>query len=292
MFSPPSVIFLELTDACDYSCRHCRASATLSPSPDTMGGHEKFEWLARDIRRTFGTGMAVVITGGNFLMADSFESVIGACRHEGGLRVAVSPPASRLLEPALNTLVSLGVSSLSLSLDGGRPATHDWLRNMKGSFTSTLRYIELAKDAGMRVQVNTVVHGGNVAELPPLVLQVLREKGVDVWEVFFLIRTGRGTGVPQISMEEYLDTVLWLSEVGRPPLVRTVEGPLYRAVKANRDAFRRMAGKTYRHLRETSAALGIEIGPSPGQVGTHPHGGTLFISHSGDVYPSASPGSG
>jgi radical SAM protein with 4Fe4S-binding SPASM domain len=178
-------------------------------------------------------------------------------------------------------------------MDGSSGATHDGIRGIDGHFASTLTAIELLKSAGYRVQVNTTVMAANLEELPEFAA-LLKEHAVDIWEVFFLITTGRGTEVAGTTPEENEAVCHFLVDAARHGFtVRTVEAPFFRRVAAER-----MLGGTaevapssrdlYLRLRQQlEDRLGLPTAPvrAP-SAATRDGKGIIFVAANGDVNPS------
>ena len=81
----PSLIFIELTKSCEYTCRHCRASAQTEPLPDELDLHQVMKEL--DSISELGSEKPLVIfTGGNPLRRAGETAGRGADR--GGGRYA------------------------------------------------------------------------------------------------------------------------------------------------------------------------------------------------------------
>ena len=80
---------------------------------------------------------------------------------------------------------------MSVSMDGASAEIHDKIRDIPGTWGATLQAIEMAKSCGMRLQVNTTVMKSNLRDLADI-FHLAKERGAVAWEVFFLIRTGRG----------------------------------------------------------------------------------------------------
>jgi radical SAM protein with 4Fe4S-binding SPASM domain len=147
---------------------------------------------------------------------------------------------------------------------------------------------------GHTVQINTTVMRRNVEELVE-VAALLAAWGAHIWEVFFLIRVGRGSELEELTPQENEDVAHFLYEASRYGfIVRTVEGPFFRRVVAQRrerpdadpvEAFG--LGPLYRRLTARLRELLGEPGSSRAQsVGTRDGKGILFVSHDGDVYPA------
>lgn len=279
----PVLIFFESTRACLLACRHCRARAQRTPLPGELGTDEVKAWLQAATR--FGPPAPVVVfTGGDLLMRpDIFELLASA--QSFGLKTAVSPSVTPLLTTSnLHRFKEAGVSAMSLSLDG-LPAFHDGLRGVEGTFERTVTAIREGLRAGLQVQVNTVVMRENTDDLADLAALLLRE-GVAVWEVFFLIRTGRARGMEPLAPDEGADVLRFLLEASRRRLlVRPIEAPFVR--RMIREAGQ--GGPLFRRLRDRLEGL---TGMTPegsavrvGRTGTLDGDGTVFIGYDGTIFP-------
>jgi radical SAM protein with 4Fe4S-binding SPASM domain len=184
---------------------------------------------------------------------------------------------------------SLGVDIMSVSLDGASPKTHDKLRGIPGTWTKTMEALQAAKQAGLKAQVNTTVMRSNINELPDL-FHLAKENGTVAWEVFFLIRTGRGASLESLEATECEEVMHFLFDAAHYGVpVRTAEGPHFRRVRAQRMRGGKASdGLIYRTLTERLHALeGEPISPpSLKMTPTRDGKGLLFVSHDGEVYPS------
>ena len=283
----PVLVFWELTRACPLACAHCRASALRERLPgelSTAQGTALLESL-HDFGPPYPT---LILTGGDPLSHPDLWSIIARARALG-LNVAVSPAVSpRLSRAVLDRFRALGVASISLSLDGAQASTHETLRQSPGHFAQTLEAIDLAQDAGLRVQVNSTVTGASATEGPEL-FQLLRDRGVPVWEVFFLIRTGRGAGLRELTSSEAEDVCHFLYDASQYGMViRAVEAPfLRRVLRARQAGAPPPPSPLYRSLRSRlEGSAGPATRPSSlAPVGTLDGDGILFIGHDGTIHP-------
>ena len=143
------------------------------------------------------------------------------------------------------------------------------MRGVNGHFDATMHAINNLKVHGYAVQVNTTVMRRNVGELADIA-SLMQRSGVNVWEVFFLIATGRGTRIEATSAHENEDICHFLVDASRYGFtVRTVEAPFFRRVVVDR---RRIGdvppehafelGPLYSHLRDRlHAQLGSPTAP-------------------------------
>ena len=284
----PILVFWETTRACLLSCQHCRACAIAEPLPGELSTEEAERFLGS--LAGFGRPSPVlVLTGGDVLMRPDLLSLVVRARALG-LPVAISPSVTKRLEPSiLAALRRTRVKVASLSLDGARPQSHEGLRGVDGHFQATLDAIALMRQHGFTVQVNTVVRPENVEELPEIAALVAAA-GASIWEVFFLVRIGRGSQLTELTPEENEDVCHFLVDASRYGfIVRTVEAPFFRRVAAWRREDRVCdTGALYERLTARLRALLGEPATEPRAQtkGTRDGKGVVFVSHDGDVYPA------
>ncbi|MFI5036787.1 MAG: TIGR04053 family radical SAM/SPASM domain-containing protein [Acidimicrobiales bacterium] len=289
----PHLVFWETTKACSLACAHCRASAQPGPSPGELTTTQG-RALLDQVAAFEGPRPIVVFTGGDCLARpDIFELV--AYAGEVGLRRGVAPSVTeRLSREALARLYELGVRALSISLDGAGATTHDALRGIPGHFERTVEALATAAEMGFRVQVNTTVMASNAYELAD-VLALLRRVGVSIWEVFFLVGVGRGAAVSEVSAREAEDVCHFLVDAtAHGVTVRTVEGPFFRRVQAERARAGGADPRTAFDLGPLYGALRARLDEEPpGErttasptLATGDGRGVIFVGHDGAVHAS------
>jgi radical SAM protein len=241
-----------------------------------------------------------VMTGGDpFKRDDLFELVRYGT--DIGLPVSVSPSGTpTLTEDNLAGLREAGAVALSLSVDGSTAELHDGFRGVTGVFGWTLAAWRAARRLGFRVQVNTTVTPHNVDDLPG-VLRMVRELGAMTWSVFFLVPTGRGKEIPQLTAQQFEDVLNFLYEVDKLVSVKVTEGHHFRRVVVQRRILEQRGvppgsvmglGDTYHRLRAESREIlpAVDL-DREGPVRRPPLDvsaarGFVFVSHVGTVHPS------
>lgn len=283
----PRLVFWETTRSCPLRCRHCRAGARAAPAPGELSTAEGFAVL-ESIARWEVPRPVLVLTGGDLLARPDHPELVARARSLG-LSVAVAPAVSDRLTPKLiGRWADLGVSALSFSLDGATPGSHDAHRGVPGTFRATFQAIAEAQAAGLRVQVNTTVLPDRREELGAL-CALLKLHRVPVWELFFLVRTGRAATLPEISPAEYGAVAHLLYDASRYGLlVRAVEGPWLRRVHREREAG--AAPPRDGAYPVMAARLRRRLGPpthpsSIAPVGTLDGDGIVFVGHDGTITP-------
>jgi len=284
----PLLVFWEMTKACDLACRHCRACAQPDPGPDeltTAEGKALIDQLAEIGRPR----PILILTGGDCLKRSDIVELASHAQSRQ-VPVAIAPSVTpQLRAETLEALRACGVTTASLSLDGSRSATHDQVRGIPGHFDETKAAIRLLHDHGFTVQINTTVMKANLDELADIAV-LLHEEAVAIWEVFFLISTGRGEDVPATSAEENEEVCRFLVDASRYGFtVRTVEAPFFRRIAAERRSGRASEGKEL--SRRLHAQLVVALGEPTAAVrapsaATRDGKGIVFVAADGDVYPS------
>lgn len=286
--SRPLIIFWETTKSCDLSCRHCRASAMKDPLPGELDVNESIDFV-RSIKDFGKPYPRLIITGGDPLKKKGLHEILQVCRDEG-ISVSLTPAVTdRLTEETVRELVDLNVRSYAISLDGAGPEFHDELRGVPGTFRKTVEAIDMLTGMGMAVQVNTAVMRSNINELPK-VLKLLSSRRIMTWVPFFLIRTGRGNELEDLTPQEYEDVNNWLNFASHYGIrVRTVESPLFRRISMQRqEGTMAKGGDLYRSLRKQT----LELMGAPQKseksyfIGSRDGSGVVFVSHDGYVTPS------
>ncbi len=275
----PFIAIWEVTQACDLACVHCRASAQPDRHPmelSTEEGKHLIDEIAAMKIPVF------VLTGGDPLKRPDLFDLI---RHANtvGVRVSLTPSATPLLtKEMVIRLKEAGLARLAVSMDGACAETHDAFRGMSGSFARTLDAIRWANDIGLPVQINTTFSRRNIAEIDAMVA-LLERLNITLWSVFFLVPTGRGKLNDLLSADEFeqiFATIYALSKTASFD-IKTTEAQHYRRYLLQQRVAER---KTGAGLPSTPEKTADAIGRAP--RGLNDGKGFVFISHTGDVFPS------
>ncbi|NJE55433.1 TIGR04053 family radical SAM/SPASM domain-containing protein [Thermococcus sp. 21S9] len=290
----PVLVFWETTKACQLKCKHCRAEAILQALPGELSTEEGKALI--NSLTDFGRPYPILIlTGGDPLMRkDIFELIEYAV--EKGIRVGLAPAVTPLLtEETIERIAKSGVKAVSISLDSPFSDVHDAIRGIEGTWEKTVWAIKEFLKHGLSVQVNTVVMRETVEGLPEMV-KLLKDLGVEIWEVFYLVPTGRGNFESDLRPEEWEDVTHFLYEASKHLLVRTTEGPMFRRVAIMRKALEEKGldpdevlkpGELYFRLKKRLVELLGEGNEARAQtMGTRDGKGIVFIAYNGNVYPS------
>ena len=268
----PLLVYWEMTQACALACKHCRAEAILKCHPRQLTTEESRDLLQQIVG--FGEPLPhLILTGGDPLhRADLYELIDYA--RALGLQVSITPSATEALTvDVLKKLKAHGIQSLGLSLDGSNAQRHEAVRGVKGCFDWTMRAAQAAAEVGLPIQINTLVSQETADDLSA-VYELLTHIQVMRWSLFFLIAVGRGKALQELSPEAGEQMMHWVYDLARkaPFAIKTTEAPYYRRVALQR--MREEKGDA-RQKAAVYNGFGIRDGH-----------GIMFVSHTGDVYPS------
>ena len=192
-----------------------------------------------------------------------------------GLRTNVSPSATPLLtRRAINEFKECGVMRMALSLDGPNAASHDGFRGVPGTYDRALDALEDARLIGLETQLQTTVTRRNMHSLDQIA-QIAASVEVRMWSVFFLVVTGRALAGDDLMAEEYEQVFETLYQISQwaPFAVKTTEGMHYRRYLARRN--KEQGAPATGAQRTVWRTAGVSDGR-----------GFVFISHTGEIYPS------
>jgi len=287
----PFVAIWETTQACDLACVHCRACAQpLRNSQELTTAEAK-----RLIDEIAAMEVPVfVLTGGDPLKrSDIFELVDYATQRK--VRVSLTPSATPLLtRERIVRLKAAGLARLAVSLDGPTAQIHDAFRCVSGSYQCTLDAVHWAREIRLPVQINTTITRHNLAMVDDIIA-LLGTLDITLWSVFFLVPTGRGSGIDLISAEEFEQVFDKLYRSSQRVLfdIKSTEAQHYRRYLLQRQTEARRMGEqpasTFPRIPQLSPMPnGME---TPDGIGRAPRGindgkGFVFVSHLGEVYPS------
>ena len=229
MKSIPHVISWNLTKACNLLCTHCYLLAdnvqpTEQPDanlPDTARSHEtpNFNQVqcgsanAADELDTekalkvideiaeLNPNLILILTGGEPLLR---EDLFDLSRYAAGkgMMVLLGTNACLIDDEMAKNLKDNGFSGIGISLDSVHPEIHDSIRGAKGSWEKAVEGMKACKRQGLEIQIQSTVFKKNYDEIPELVA-FANDIGARVFNLFFLVCTGRGQDITDITSEQY-----------------------------------------------------------------------------------------
>jgi radical SAM protein with 4Fe4S-binding SPASM domain len=211
-FVRPYVISWNLTYRCNLACEHCYLDAGGAPLVGTenfadrseLGTDECFRVI--DDIAAFAPECLTILTGGEpLLRRDILEIVRRASERE--LWVVVGTNGVRITENVAKRLAEAGARGLSLSLDALDPDRHDRFRRVRGAWRNTVEGAEILNRTGLPFIVQTTAGSHNLGQLEAIADFAHERLAARVWNLYFLVPTGRGQFVSDMTPAQY-DEVL------------------------------------------------------------------------------------
>lgn len=211
-FERPYVISWNLTYRCNLACEHCYLDAGGTPLVGTENFADRSELTTDECFRvideiaSFAPECLTILTGGEpLLRRDILEIVRRAAERE--LWVVVGTNGVRISENVANRLAEAGARGLSLSLDALDADRHDRFRGVRGAWRNTVEGAQILNRTALPFIVQTTAGSHNLAELEAIADFAYDRLAAKVWNLYFLVPTGRGQFVSDMTPGQY-DEVL------------------------------------------------------------------------------------
>ena len=211
-FARPYVVSWNLTYRCNLACEHCYLDAGGTPLVGTdnfadrseLGTEECFRVI--DEIAAFAPECLTILTGGEPLLRRDILEIVSRAA-ERALWVVVGTNGVRISENVARRLADAGARGLSLSLDALDPESHDRFRKVRGAWRNTVEGAEILNRTGLPFIVQTTAGTHNRGELEAIADFAHERLAAKVWNLYFLVPTGRGQFVSDITPAQY-DEVL------------------------------------------------------------------------------------
>ena len=219
-FARPYVVSWNLTYRCNLACEHCYLDAGGAPQVGTENFADRSELGTEECFRVideiaaFAPECVTILTGGEpLLRRDILEIVRRAA--ERGLWVVVGTNGVRITENVARRLAEAGARGLSLSLDALDPDRHDRFRKVRGAWRNTVEGAEILNRTGLPFIVQTTAGSHNLGELDAIADFAHDRLAAKVWNLYFLVPTGRGQFVSDMTPAQYDEVLASLYRIQR-----------------------------------------------------------------------------
>jgi radical SAM protein with 4Fe4S-binding SPASM domain len=219
-FARPYVVSWNLTYRCNLACEHCYLDAGSAPLVGTENFADRTELGTDDCFRVideiaaFAPECVTILTGGEPLLRRDILEIVRRAS-ERGLWVVVGTNGVRITENVARRLAEAGARGLSLSLDALDPDRHDRFRKVRGAWRNTVEGAEILNRAGLPFIVQTTAGSHNLGELEAIADFAHDRLAARVWNLYFLVPTGRGQFVSDITPAQYDEVLASLYDIQR-----------------------------------------------------------------------------
>ncbi len=219
-FARPYVISWNLTYRCNLACEHCYLDAGSKPAIEGEAFADRSELSTEGCLRVvdeiaaFAPDCLLILTGGEPLLRRDIVEIVRYAAAKG-LWVVVGTNGVKITDNLAAILKREGVRGLSLSLDALDEARHDAFRRVRGAWRNTVDGARILARAGLPFIVQTTVARHNVADLGAIAAFAHGELGATVWNLYFLVPTGRGAHVSDLDAAAYDGVLALLRDIHR-----------------------------------------------------------------------------
>ncbi|MDE2730151.1 MAG: radical SAM protein [Bacteroidota bacterium] len=223
----PSLVSWNLTRKCNLRCPHCYLSAGKAADRE-LSTSECLGLL--DELHALGTEMLILTGGEPLLRRDIYEIALKASGL--GLWVVMGTNGVLVTPRVARRMVECGVKGVGISIDSIDPDRHNRFRGSPKAWQHSVRALEICKAEGLEVLVQTTVMKENYDEIPAL-LDFAREHGAWAFNLYFLVQTGRGKTMTELTpdaTDAMLTRLVDAQTSYRPMLVRSKCAPQFKQI--------------------------------------------------------------
>jgi radical SAM protein with 4Fe4S-binding SPASM domain len=198
----PLVVSWNLTRKCNLKCSHCYINASQTELKDELNTEESKRLIDQiaEVSRPL-----LILSGGEPLLRDDVFELIRYGTQKG-LRMGLGSNGCLIDENVAKKLKDAGIKTVSISLDSSVEAQHDDFRGVHGSWSKAVRALKLLRENGILVQANTTLTQQNYGQIDDI-MTLTEQIGVENFHLFFLVPTGRGAKIADISPAMYEDMI-------------------------------------------------------------------------------------
>src|SRR5688500_2499493 len=219
-FERPYVVSWNLTYRCNLACEHCYLDAGGTPQVGTENFADRSELGTEECFRViddiaaFAPECVTILTGGEPLLRRDILEIVRRAS-ERGLWVVVGTNGVRITENVARRLAEAGARGLSLSLDALDADSHDRFRKVRGAWHNTVEGAEILNRTGLPFIVQTTAGAHNLGELEAIADFAHDRLAAKVWNLYFLVPTGRGQFVSDMTPAQYDEVLASLYQIQR-----------------------------------------------------------------------------
>jgi len=198
----PLILSWNVTRECNLKCNHCYINAAdkkLENELTTEEGKRLIDQIC-EVSRPL-----LVLSGGEPLLRPDIYELIKYGSNKG-LKMGLGSNGSLIDDTVAKKLKASGITTVSISIDSHLAAQHDDFRGVIGSWEKAVNAIKVLHANNVLVQVNTTLTHDNYDQIDDI-MSLSESIGVENFHLFFLVPTGRGVKMDDISPQKYEDMI-------------------------------------------------------------------------------------
>ena len=196
----PRIISWNTTQNCNLKCAHCYINANNNEDKTELNTNEGK--ILIDQIAELGRSILVLSGGEPLLRKDIFE--LASYGTKKGLIMTMGTNGTLIDSDAAKRIFDAGIRKVAISIDSSTPQVHDELRGVKGAWNKAIEGVNSCIRNGVGVQFNVTTTRQNYNDLDNI-FAMANSLGVKSVHLFFLVPTGRGKNIIDISPKMYED---------------------------------------------------------------------------------------
>ncbi|MDR1993477.1 MAG: radical SAM protein [Nitrososphaerota archaeon] len=198
----PLIISWNVTRECNLKCSHCYINANerkLDNELSTKEGKQLMDQIY-EVSRPL-----LVLSGGEPLLRPDILELI-KYGSKKGIKMGLGSNGYLIDDTVAKQLRTAGIATVSISLDSHIAAQHDEFRGVTDAWERAINACRVLQKNNVLVQVNTTLTHENYDQIDDI-MSIAESIGVENFHLFFLVPTGRGTKLTDISPQKYEDMI-------------------------------------------------------------------------------------
>ena len=196
----PHVVAWNLTRRCNLECAHCYISAGPSESADDELSTVECQRIIEEILSLNASPM-FILSGGEPLLRQDLDAIAYYATRRGAT-VVVGTNGTLLSDERIVRLQDAGVTGVAVSVDSLVDRHHDNFRHGAGARAATVEALDRLRTRRLDFIIQTTAHRGNRDEIAEMV-DWAAEQGAVSFNLYFLVATGRGARLTDLTPDEY-----------------------------------------------------------------------------------------
>lgn len=206
----PLTISWNLTKRCNLACAHCYIDAGAREKGTGELSAEESIGILHQLAAVNREAVLILTGGEPLLRKDIFDLLEEASRL--GFWTVLGSHGGLLDGATADRLIACGLKGVGVSVDSLDPETHNRFRGIKKAWEKTISAIDVMRDKKLPFLIETTVTQSNQSELGELAAFAAEKKAAAL-NVFFLVPTGRGANLSDLTPDQYESTLTQLARL-------------------------------------------------------------------------------
>lgn len=188
--SAPLTISFDITNKCMFKCLHCYNRSGDDLKRDELSDDELLK-IANDLSKL--NLYSFCFCGGEALIR--YDLILKMCKilKKSGVKLNIVSNGWLIDNEKIIKLKKAGIEHIQISIDGNDSKTHDYMRNMPGSFDKAINALEIINRHNLQLSVAFCPTKFNIDKFPLLVKKISKYKNLTQIRTQPFMLLGRGS---------------------------------------------------------------------------------------------------